>query len=211
MTVTTDERAALSDLFQALGPDAPTLLDGWATADLLAHLLVRERRPDAAGGILLPALAKRTEKVMAQMLRTTPFPEMVATFRCGPPLWSPWAIPVLGDRANAVEFYVHHEDVRRAQPNWQPRPTEQLRDDALWRALKLTGRMLYRKSPVGVVLQSAGRDDAHVHRGGRSVTVVGLPSEIILHAFGRHPDVVRVVVQGDAADVDALAASPRGF
>ncbi|MEO5901157.1 MAG: TIGR03085 family metal-binding protein [Ilumatobacteraceae bacterium] len=211
MTVTTDERAALSDLFQALGPAAPTLLEGWATADLLAHLLVRERRPDAAGGILLPALAKRTERVMAQMLRTTPFPVMVTTFRSGPPLWSPWAIPVLGDRGNAVEFYVHHEDVRRAQPNWQPRPSEQPREDALWRALKLMGRVLYRKSPVGVVLQSTGRDDVQAHRGTRSVTVVGLPSEIILHAFGRHPDVVRVVVQGDAADVDALASSPRGF
>lgn len=211
MTVTTDERAALSDLFQALGPGAPTLLDGWTTADLLTHLLVRERRPDAAGGILLPALAKRTEKVMAQMLRTTPFPAMVAMFRSGPPLWSPWAIPVIGDRGNTVEFYVHHEDVLRAQANWQPRPSEQRREDALWRALKLMGRVLYRKSPVGVVLQSAGRDDAHVHRGNRSVTVVGLPSEIILHGFGRHSDVVRVVVQGDAADVDALAATQRGF
>jgi uncharacterized protein (TIGR03085 family) len=145
MTVTSDERAALSDLFDALGPDAPTLLEGWLTGDLLAHLLVRERRPDAAGGILVPFLAARTERVMAEIRRSTSFPDMVKTFRAGPPKWSPWAIPVIGDRGNTVEFYVHHEDVRRAQPDWEPRPDNPEIEDALWRVLKVMGKVLYRK------------------------------------------------------------------
>jgi uncharacterized protein (TIGR03085 family) len=211
MTIAADERAALCDLFDALGPDAPTLLAGWTTGDLLAHLLVRERRPDAAGGILFPFLAARTERVMAAIRTATPFTEMVATFRAGPPLWSPFAIPFVGDRGNTVEFYVHHEDVRRAQPDWQPRPDDQRREDALWRVLRVMGRVLYRKSTVGVVLRSAGREDVRIHRGAPSVAVVGLPSEIILHAYGRDDDVVRVVVTGDPADVAALASSPRGL
>ncbi len=211
MSITADERAEMCDLLDAVGPDAPTLLDGWDAADLLAHLLVRERRPDAALGILIPFLAGRTAKVMAKIRASTPYPAMVETFRSGPPLWSLYAIPVLGDRANLVEFHVHTDDVRRAQPDWEPPTFSEEREDALWSSLRLMGRLLYRKSPVGVVLRSAGRGDKRVAKGPSSVTVVGLPSEIVLHAFGRSPDVVRVIVQGDADSVAALASSPRGL
>ena len=49
MNLAKSERAALADLFVTLGPDQPTLCEGWDTKDLLVHLLVRERRPDARG------------------------------------------------------------------------------------------------------------------------------------------------------------------
>ncbi len=51
------ERAALCDMFEAVGPDVPTLCDGWTARDLAAHLVVRERRPDAALGILAAPFA----------------------------------------------------------------------------------------------------------------------------------------------------------
>ncbi|HET6969240.1 MAG TPA: TIGR03085 family protein, partial [Ornithinibacter sp.] len=51
------ERLALCDTLLELGPEAPTLCDPWRTRDLAAHLVVRERRPDAAIGIWLPPLA----------------------------------------------------------------------------------------------------------------------------------------------------------
>src|ERR1700754_3004842 len=38
------ERQKLADLFASLGPDAPTMCTGWATRDLAAHLVIRERR-----------------------------------------------------------------------------------------------------------------------------------------------------------------------
>ena len=57
MSVASDERAALCDLLDELGPDQPTLCEGWQTRDLAAHLVVREHRLDAAPGILLPAIA----------------------------------------------------------------------------------------------------------------------------------------------------------
>jgi hypothetical protein len=41
MNLATTERAALADLFVTLGPDQPTLDEGWDTRDLLVHLLVR--------------------------------------------------------------------------------------------------------------------------------------------------------------------------
>ncbi len=210
MTITSDERAAMSDLFAEVGPDAPTLCDGWTTRDLLAHLLVRERRPDAAGGILVPALAKRTERVMASTARE-PYVDMVEQFRGGPPIWSPWAVPILGDRANLAEFFVHHEDIRRAQPDWAPRAEDSARDDAMWKRLKLIGRLLYRRSPVGVVLRSANRPDIVVNKDEPNVIVVGLPGEILLHAFGRPDHKVRVILQGNRQEVEAFDGASRGF
>ena len=50
MTHAQDERQALCDLLADIGPDQPTLCTGWRTADLAAHLVLRERRPDAGAG-----------------------------------------------------------------------------------------------------------------------------------------------------------------
>ena len=117
---------------------------------------------------------------------------------------------MLGDKANLFEFYVHHEDIRRAQPDWAPRPEDAARDDALWSGLKLMGRALFRKSPVGVTLSAAGRTDVVVKKAPNGVVVVGLPSEITLVAYGRPTELTRVVVQGDADDDVMFQASPRG-
>ncbi|MEP7202627.1 MAG: TIGR03085 family metal-binding protein [Ilumatobacteraceae bacterium] len=209
MTLTQDERAAMSDSFEQVGPDAPTLCEGWNTRDLLTHLLVRERRPDAAAAIIVPYLRKHAARV-SESVSAEPWEDMIKTFRGGPPIWSLWAIPILGDKANLGEFFIHHEDIRRAQPEWAPRENE-ARDEAMWKSLKLMGRLLFRKSPVGVTLRSAGRDDIVAKKGERGVTLVGLPSEITIHAFGRPLDKVHVVVQGDPADIEAFEASPRGM
>lgn len=210
MSLTANERAEMCDSFEEFGPDAPTLCEGWNTRDLLAHLLVRERRPDAAAGIVVPYLRKHAEQV-TDSYKAEPWDKMIKTFRDGPPILSVWAIPVIGDKANLGEFFVHHEDVRRAQPEWAPRDDNQARDDALWKPLKMMGRLLFRKSPVGVTLRSAGRDDIVAKQAARGVVLVGLPGEIVIHAFGRPLDKVRLVVQGDQADVEAFEASARGM
>jgi uncharacterized protein (TIGR03085 family) len=210
MSLTADERAEMCDSFQEFGPDAPTLCEGWTTRDLLAHLLVRERRPDAAAGIVVPFLRKHAAEV-TKSVAAEPWDAMIAQFRGGPPIFSLWAIPVLGDKANLGEFFVHHEDIRRAQEHWESREGNQARDDALWNPLKMMGRMLFRKSPVGVTLRSAGRDDIVAKKGDPGVILVGLPGEIVMHAFGRPLDKCRLVVQGDPADIDAFEASPRGM
>ncbi|HEY4610435.1 MAG TPA: hypothetical protein VIH06_14560, partial [Ilumatobacteraceae bacterium] len=90
------------------------------------------------------------------------------------------------------------------------------RDDALWNPLKMIGRLLFRKSPVGVTLRSAGRDDIVVKKpdadkGGRAVVLVGQPGEIVLHGFGRPLDKARLVVQGEPDDIEAFEASARGL
>ncbi len=132
------ERAALADLLDDLGPDAPTIDDGWATRDLTAHLVVRERRPLAMPGIAVPALAWLTEREMTAMCRR-PYGEVVQLVRSGPPRWNPLAlVPALDEVVNGSEFFVHHEDVRRAQDGWQPRALSEEQQAALWSGLHRT-------------------------------------------------------------------------
>ena len=109
------ERLLLADLLESAGPDAPTLCEGWNTRDLAAHVVVRERRADAAGGLLIKPLAPRLERVQAEFA-AKPYEELIQLIRTGPPRMSPFALKQVDEAANTVEFYVHAEDVRRAQP-----------------------------------------------------------------------------------------------
>ena len=47
--------------------------------------------------------------------------EIVERVRTGPPRWSPMRLDAVDRLVNTVEFFVHHEDVRRARPLWSPR------------------------------------------------------------------------------------------
>ncbi|MGH3838750.1 MAG: TIGR03085 family metal-binding protein [Pseudonocardiaceae bacterium] len=208
MTLAASERHELCDLMDQVGPDAPTLCEGWTTCDLAAHLVVREGRPDAAGGILLPALARYTARVQSSIAQR-PWPELVDLVRIGPPWWSPYSLPGLGDKINTMEFFVHHEDVRRAATGWEPRPADPRRAGMLWGLLRRGARVLYRNSPVGVVLRTPDGSERTARRGERSVIVVGSPEELTLHAFGR--DQVIVEIEGDQVDVAGLRGSQRGL
>jgi uncharacterized protein (TIGR03085 family) len=201
------ERNALADLFLERGPDEPTLCGDWTTNDLLAHLVVRERRPDAAPGILLPPLAFWTARVQSQAAQRD-FGANVALIRSGPPSWSPMALPPLAG-VDVQEYFIHHEDVRRAVPGWSPRPPEPDRDAVLWRQLGLLGRLAYRSSPVGVTLQAPDGREHAVKSGPRTVTVVGEPGELLLFSSGR--DECVVAWQGEPADVAAVQATDRGL
>lgn len=208
MSLATTERAALADALDAAGPDQLTLCVGWTTRDLLAHLLVRERQPWAAPGILVPALAPLTEKAM-RGYADQPWPELVELFRGGAPQWSPYRIASVDAFVNGAEYFVHHEDVRRGEPGWEPRRPDAARDDELWVVVSRLGRLLYRRSPVGVALQRPGGAQRVVSTGTGLVTITGEPGELLLHAFGR--TAVQVEVDGHATDVEAVAAAPRGI
>src|SRR5690606_24092038 len=114
MTFAKSERAALCDLFDEVGPDAPTLCEGWNTHDLAAHLWIRETDPLGAPGLLVRPLAGLTERRMAETKQRWEYAELVDRLRHGPARLSVFAIPGIDDAANTTEFFVHHEDVRRA-------------------------------------------------------------------------------------------------
>lgn len=207
MSLATDERAAICDEFETAGPDRPTLCEGWTTRQLLSHLLVRERQPWAAAGMFAPFLAPVTERAMSGAA-DAPWPTMIATLRAGAPPWSPFRIPKLDELGNGTEYFVHHEDVRRGVPGWEPRPADPARDAQLWAVLGRMGRLLYRSSPVGVVVRRPTGEQQVVKAGAGLVTIVGEPGELVLHAFGR--DAARVSLEGAPGDVTKLATASRG-
>ncbi len=217
VTYARDEREALCDLLDKVGPDAPTLCEGWRTADLAAHLVLREHRPDAALGLLGGPLARHTEKVSRALMASRPYPVLVQTVRSGPPRLSLFGVPGVDERANFAEYFVHHEDVRRAQPGWQPRELSRDQADAVWGQLS-RARLLLRKVPVGIEF---ARDDQQPADGQHAVrmmvrprtpvvTVVGAPAELLMWTFGR-TGTARVRMEGAEADVTALRQARWGI
>jgi uncharacterized protein (TIGR03085 family) len=202
------ERQDLADLFAAVGPEAPTLDEGWTTADLAAHLVIRERRPDAAVGILVRPLAAHSEKVRQEVARR-PWAEVVELVRSGPPRWSPTSLDAVDRVANTVEFFVHHEDVRRATDGWEPRPVDGDLERELWRRLKPMSRILARKAPVGVVLRRTNGDEVVAKKPGPDgavVTVAGPASELLLFTYGRQAHARVEIIATDDATAAILAA-----
>ncbi|RSS79990.1 TIGR03085 family metal-binding protein [Streptomyces sp. WAC06614] len=203
------ERLLLADLLEAAGPEAPTLCHGWTCRDLAAHVVVRERRPDAAGGLLLGVLKARLEQVMAEYA-AKPYEELIQLIRTGPPRLSPYALKQIDEAANAVEFYVHAEDVRRAQPDWTPRELDPVFADALWSRLEKLARLTGRRSPVGLVLRRPDGRTAVARKGVPVVTVTGDPGELTLFCFGRQ-EAAAVELDGDKQAVARLTTARLGI
>jgi uncharacterized protein (TIGR03085 family) len=212
MTYARAERLALCALLDDTGPGAPTLCRGWQTLDLAAHLLLRERRPDAAAGMLGGPLAGYTRRVQQGLTDRMTYPEVVEAVRTGPPRLSMFGIPGMDERTNVVEFFVHHEDVRRAADGWQPRQLPQGLSDHLWQRLR-AARLLLRKAPVGVELArddlppGPGQGRVRITAKARTpvVTVIGNPAELTMWVFGR-TGAARVRLEGSEADVAKLTA-----
>ena len=133
------ERLELCDLLDELGPSAPTLLEGWTAHDLAAHLVLRNTTP-------LPALASFCRVasnvwlngVGSKLAQREDFARLVERIRSGPPIGF-FRIGWVRALANLNEFFVHHEDVRRANSGGPRRLTPPM-DAALWRNVRRGSR-----------------------------------------------------------------------
>ncbi len=217
MTLAQTERAALADLFAELGPDQPTLCEGWDTDDLLAHLLIRERQVFAAVGTWITPLAGLTARVSARY-KQRPWTEQIELYRSGPPGFSPFSWGSLDEKANGMEMFIHHEDARRGQPDWEPRILDQATRDELVRMLgsalvlrglrkigvpvtaRLTDEPRQRDMPIVLVPSK----DLDVVGSASGVVLRGGVGEILLWLSGRSE--VRIDFEGGAPDVAAVRA-----
>jgi uncharacterized protein (TIGR03085 family) len=186
------ERRALADLLAELGPDAPTVDEGWDTAHLAAHVVTRDRRPDALPGYgveTLPfgkRLARWSHAVEDHVRTSTPYAELVEQVRSGPAPWLPMGWPGVRTAVNTTEFAIHHEDVRRAQPGWAPRELPRADQDQLWRAVALLARGAARRYEGGLRLRRTDTGEEKTFGGpAPSTTVAGEPLELLLWASGR--------------------------
>ncbi len=202
MNLAKTERSALADLFVTLGPDQPTLCEGWDTQDLLIHLLVRENNPAGAVGQRVHLLHGAAEKAEADYAKR-PWSELIEKYRSGPPGWNPTSWGKLDDLANGGEMFIHHEDARRGQPGWQPREFNAATTAVLTKMVESTVvRMSLRKTGVGIIAALPGGRQIRLRDGEPHVLVSGAPGEIVLWSSGR--SAVRLELSGDANAVAAV-------
>jgi uncharacterized protein (TIGR03085 family) len=205
------ERTALRDTLRATGPDAPTLCEGWTARDLAAHVVVREHAPIGALGIWARPLAGYTAKVMAE-LAAQDWETLLEQVAAPPALWHPARytrrIEAVFDDA---EMFIHHEDVRRGDGVARPRELSAEDQRSLWRVLVGSGRLAYRQSPVGIVVEVPGHAPRTLHeKGERAVTLRGEVGEVLLASYGRGR-AAAVEVEGDPDDVAALRSTALGL
>ena len=112
---------------------------------------------------------------------------------------------------NTIEFFVHLEDVRRAQPTWEPRHLDDDLTDALYGVLEKMAKRLVKSAPVGIVLEP---DDDHgpivAKEAEPSVTVRGAVGELVMFVYGRQAH-SRVEVFGDDESVAAATSASFGI
>jgi len=200
------ERAALCDTLERLGPDAPTLCDGWTTADLAAHLVVRERRLDAGPGIIVGGPFERHTTKLMESAKQKGYATMVDRLRGGPPF--PMNVGP-GAAVNVNENWIHHEDARRANGEG-PRQLDPDVDALLWKILGLGARMGMRKVPVGVEAITPDGERRLLRKREPVVTITGDAPEIVLFCAGRR-DAAVVDLAGPDDAVAALRAAQLGI
>jgi uncharacterized protein (TIGR03085 family) len=200
------EREQLADLLTSTGPDAPTLCEGWTTRDLAAHIVVRERRPDSALGLLIKPLAGAGERV--RLARAAlPYEELIAQLRT-PPVWSPISNPLVDPLANTMEMFIHHEDVRRGAAGWEPRALDRGLATTLHRNLKLIIRGSLRRLGISAEITATGFPP--IRTGGEpQVRITGDVGETAVFFFGRQR-ASRASVDGDPALAERLRKARLG-
>ncbi len=145
------ERAALADLMAELGPDAPTLCEGWTTRDLAAHLVVRattgrrRRRHRAArsGRAHQTGTGSRCRPALAGAARRRPAAAVVGV--------SSWMSRSTGtSTSSTTRTYAGRSRAgNRASCRRTSRP-------ALWAGLRTPARLALRRTPAQVTITAPG-------------------------------------------------------
>lgn len=210
-SLATTERAEFADALAAADPGSPTLCEGWTARDLAAHVVLRERNPLALPGILVSAASGLTQTLTRRFLASHSYEQIVSLIRSGPPRLSPMGASARVDAAvNTTEMLIHHEDLRRAQPSWQPREFGEDRLRELWGRLRMLAKLSLRSAPVAVTLTwVAGGGVLAAKAGSPLVVVCGDPVELAMFATGRQR-AARVEYSGEDSAVERLRTASLG-
>lgn len=197
------ERMGLCDLMLELGPEAPTLCEGWNVLDLAAHLVVREHDLWAAPGIVLGGVFRKAVERAMHRRRRQGLERLVGIIRNG----SPRIYSLLPAGAQLSEYFIHHEDVRRAN-GMGPRTGHDELDEALARLIRAAAARFLSRVDSGVdVVWNGGV----LYRHGPEPRAVlsGQPGELLLYLSGRR-DAADVELSGDHAAIVALENAKLG-
>jgi uncharacterized protein (TIGR03085 family) len=183
-----EEHHAMADTLAAVGPGAPTLLEGWTTTELAAHLASLE----SAGGLPLfigrqlitrvhPRPTKGSRKMAARALERAQakgYEWTVDRVR------SPHRLPnrLGGGAVGLFEIYVHHQDVLRADPALGARGAP------AGLAVSLPWLLAFHAKRLdGIELVAVTDAGEHRSGSGTPVTVSGDVGEVVLWLAGRGP------------------------
>lgn len=213
-------RDALVEALLAAGPGQPTLCEGWQTEHLAAHIVLRENSPLTVGLVvprLSPRLERKTRALGDASASTSAYQRLVDRVAEGPRppallrgtsrtarftvdatrrLAGTTPARRAAQASNLLEFFVHTEDVRRAQDRWAPRHLADDYADALFGEFVRRVKLLYRSEPTGVdLMRSTGQRVVArtADQGENTVTVAGPAGELVLHGFGRRDHALVVV------------------
>lgn len=205
------ERHELAELLHAVGPDAPTLCDGWDAHDLAVHLRIRETDPLAAAGMVVKPLGGLLASRSARLREELGFDELVDLIEAGPQLPNPLAIAKIDERVNAIEYFVHHEDIRRAADSWQPRVLPGVVDDSLWATACTMARFRLARARVGVLFERVrdglvSDERVVVATGPRPATLTATGAELVMWLYGRK-SAAKVEFSGDQGSIEKLQAT----
>jgi uncharacterized protein (TIGR03085 family) len=206
------ERLALCDLLEELGSDAPTLLDSWTAKDLAAHIVLRERDLVAAPCLVLPGPFQRfAERRRVKLAEQKEFHWLVTRIRSGPPPGF-FRIGWVRSVPNLNEFFVHHEDLRRANGLGPRESLTPALESALWQNVREGSRYLSRRlRDVGLEISWAGTDEQMTVRHAEPrARLSGPPGEVLLYLFGRQ-EAARVEVTGVANAVTVVQGTHFGM
>jgi uncharacterized protein (TIGR03085 family) len=124
---------------------------------------------------------------------------------------SPTRVAAIDKLANTVEFFVHHEDVRRAGDTWTERELDDSLTSGLYSILTKMAKRLTKSSEAGIVLEPAdGRDTIVAKAASPSVTVRGPVGELVLFVYGRQ-DHSKVELSGDDESVESVKNASFGI
>ena len=201
------ERQAFRSTLVEVGPDAPSLIEGWTAADVAAHVLGGEQ---AAGvpvfvarlliargvdfrGFNRSAAVERSTTRQRQRMAARGVDWLVDRFRRPPPkLFLRRSVAPL----SLFEVWVHHEDVRRANGR---RADTARNHPALADCFDFLARYLRKALEGTTVLVHADGHTATLGSGPERVTVRGPVGEAVLWLAGR-TTVAEVEVEGARAD-----------
>jgi uncharacterized protein (TIGR03085 family) len=220
-TVLLRERRAFCDTLDDVGPDGPSLCEGWTATDVAAHVQATESLAGvpvltayATGVVVITTFTKVRPWAQAKFTRVMErekargFDTVVARLRNGPPLIL--RIPLVGD-VRLCEEWVHHEDIRRAKGDVVARSSDPELESHLWRMVVLEGLVQARRfGRVGVEIADLGGRRRSLSRGSPKVRITGAPGELLLWVLGRQA-VAEVKMDGPVEAVKVVAGARLGL
>jgi uncharacterized protein (TIGR03085 family) len=204
------ERTALLSTLHTLGPDAPTLCEGWTARTLAAHIVVSEQQAGIplavsypvwralnarTAGALLGGISRIGDRRMEKAVGRG-WNWLLRRLDAGPPRL--FGLRLIAE-LRLVEEFVHHEDIRRANGG-APRALDASTSERLLAGMLAISQVaLFADSREGIEVRLSDGQTYRVGDGEPRVRVSGDVGEVALWLAGR-VSAADVRVDGEIAE-----------